>query len=500
LYVADWTNPIINHGEVDFRDPRRDKQRGRIWRIAPAGSKPLAWQPLAGRPTAELLTKLTSPSRWEFEQARRELLRLPPAQLTAAVAAWAKDDVSRRHAAWLLSGRADQTADLIALLRSTDAVNVQVALRELGKAHAQWREGDLALVGAQLRHPNPRVQLEAFRALARVPSPAAADLILDHLPANPEDSFLDFAAWTSVNDTARAWLADLAAHPEKVAGREAKLERIVKIADPVVAAPYIKQLFAGRQLDAAGTGPWIELIGRSGGPEELTTLFAALTKEGALQPAARVRAAAALVEAAVSRNGRPNGDLGALGALFASDNRDLRIAAVRLSGAWKLANFVPPIASLAGQNADGGVRDLAFKALRDIGQAASVKALQQRWQAESQSIALDRKLAQKLWDAFRQPLDEVFQRKTQDRSQQTQALSAHDQAVLDASKALEIAIAQGDVAVIRQAMQHLSQVVTAQPIKVEPSDAKPIVEEAPMPAMEEPVEAEAKPPAPPKKV
>ena len=25
LYVADWSNPIIQHGEVDFRDPRRDR-------------------------------------------------------------------------------------------------------------------------------------------------------------------------------------------------------------------------------------------------------------------------------------------------------------------------------------------------------------------------------------------------------------------------------------------------------------------------------------------
>ena len=25
LYIADWSNPVINHGEVDFRDPRRDK-------------------------------------------------------------------------------------------------------------------------------------------------------------------------------------------------------------------------------------------------------------------------------------------------------------------------------------------------------------------------------------------------------------------------------------------------------------------------------------------
>ena len=30
-------NPIINHGEVDFRDPRRDHEHGRIWRITAKG-------------------------------------------------------------------------------------------------------------------------------------------------------------------------------------------------------------------------------------------------------------------------------------------------------------------------------------------------------------------------------------------------------------------------------------------------------------------------------
>ena len=37
LYIADWSNPIIQHGEVDFRDPRRDHEHGRIWRVIPAG-------------------------------------------------------------------------------------------------------------------------------------------------------------------------------------------------------------------------------------------------------------------------------------------------------------------------------------------------------------------------------------------------------------------------------------------------------------------------------
>jgi putative heme-binding domain-containing protein len=389
LYVADWTNPIINHGEVDFRDPRRDKQHGRIWRIAPVGSKPLVWSPLAGRPTAELLAKLTSPNRWDFEQARRELLKLAPADLAKALAGWAKDDVSRRQAAWLLSGRVDQTADLLALLKGADAVNVQVALRELGKAHAQVREADLPAIAALLRHANPRVQLEAFRALARIGTPAAADEILAQLPRTPEDSFLDFAAWTSVNEVARVWLADLAAHPDKVTGREAQLEQVVRIADPVVAGPFITRLFAGRQLDAAGTGPWIELIGRSGGPAELTNLFGALTKDGALQPAARVRAAGAMVEAAAGRNARPNGDLGALASLYKSDNRDLRLAALRLSGAWKLSAFIPQAAELAGQTKDAATRDTAFKALRDIGQPATVVALK-ALAAETQPLPVRR--------------------------------------------------------------------------------------------------------------
>ena len=34
VYVADWYNSIINHAQHDFRDPRRDHNHGRIWRIS----------------------------------------------------------------------------------------------------------------------------------------------------------------------------------------------------------------------------------------------------------------------------------------------------------------------------------------------------------------------------------------------------------------------------------------------------------------------------------
>ena len=44
LYIADWYNPIIQHGEVDFRDPRRDQVHGRIWRLTAKG-RPLSEMP-----------------------------------------------------------------------------------------------------------------------------------------------------------------------------------------------------------------------------------------------------------------------------------------------------------------------------------------------------------------------------------------------------------------------------------------------------------------------
>jgi glucose/arabinose dehydrogenase len=49
IYIADWYNPIIQHGEVDFRDPRRgDHTHGRIWRVTAKG-RPLVKRPqLAG--------------------------------------------------------------------------------------------------------------------------------------------------------------------------------------------------------------------------------------------------------------------------------------------------------------------------------------------------------------------------------------------------------------------------------------------------------------------
>ena len=91
----------------------------------------------------------------------------------------------------------------------------------------------------------------------------------------------------------------------------------------------------------------------------------------------------------------------------------------------------------------------------------AVKALQQRWQAEAHAVPLERRQEQKLWDAFRKPIDEAFNRKTAEREKATAALSDRDRKVLDAAKALDAANASGDAQAIRVAMNALEHALHA---------------------------------------
>ena len=92
----------------------------------------------------------------------------------------------------------------------------------------------------------------------------------------------------------------------------------------------------------------------------------------------------------------------------------------------------------------------------------AVKSLQQRWQAEAHAVPLERRFEQKLWDAFRKPIDEAFNRKTAEREQADAALGARDRTVLQAAKALEAANASGDAQAIRSAMSALDAALRGQ--------------------------------------
>jgi len=92
----------------------------------------------------------------------------------------------------------------------------------------------------------------------------------------------------------------------------------------------------------------------------------------------------------------------------------------------------------------------------------AVRALQQRWQAQAHQVPIDRRQEQKLWDAFRKPIDDAFNRKTLEREKAEAALGLRDRVVIDAAKALQAANAGGDAQVIHAAIAALEAALQGQ--------------------------------------
>jgi putative heme-binding domain-containing protein len=460
LYVADWSNPIINHGEVDFRDPRRDHHSGRIWRISKKDTPVVKWEPLVGKKTPELLEKLLSENAWEKEAARSVVAatgQLPnghqwgaPAAadktgVRSALVGWAqKADAAKANGLWGAArsigfdyyregaaGRMFQAGSLFTLLGAEDA-----RWRAIGVRHAaEWLtrpvynyDSDCEGVGSKsvmqddelpklIADPNPRVRLEAMRALARIPTARSAELILDAAMKNNGDVFLNHAAWLSINELAKPWTDAIASGAWKSEGREAQLDFGLKALPADFSRATLARVLGEGKVNLA-QGPWIQLIGQSGGPEDLRRLYEMLLvsygtvccpdKDVETLTAAPVndtdalRILAALLESARVRNTRPAGDLAKLERLVKHTEGAVRAASVRLVGLWKpddalrwletalTTDGAPPEPAFV-QNAIESVRDLggapAIALLRKL--AADKAPAPRRQQAAAALAALD---------------------------------------------------------------------------------------------------------------
>ena len=143
-------------------------------------------------------------------------------------------------------------------------------------------------------------------------------------------------------------------------------------------------------------------------------------------------------------------------------------AFAELQPLWKQALSSAAAPLEAAQKASTERRQTLIAEAEQLGAAPmlrvdAVKALQQSWQTEAQSVPMDRRIEQKMWEAFRKPIDEAFSRKTVAREQAPAAnMSAHDRLVLDASNALKAANASGDVQKIKAAMAALDAALKGQ--------------------------------------
>jgi ATP-dependent RNA helicase SUPV3L1/SUV3 len=138
-----------------------------------------------------------------------------------------------------------------------------------------------------------------------------------------------------------------------------------------------------------------------------------------------------------------------------------------LQSLWKgaFAEASAPLEAIQSQSI--AARQAMIEEAKQLGAAPllridAVKALQQRWQAQAHAVPIDRRLEQKLWDAFRKPIDEAFNRKSAEREKAEAALGVRDRVVMEAAKALEAANASGDAQAIRGAMAALEAALHGQ--------------------------------------
>lgn len=375
LYIADWSNPIIQHGEVDFRDPRRDRAHGRIWRVAYKGGKAVAKPNLLKASNQELFAETLSPNTFNQEQARRVLQERGADKVAKDLAAWTKkqkDEKALLQALWLHQTFNISNRELLdKVLAAKDGRIRAAGVRTLSewaqlKLSGGDEKKDLAALEKLVGDEHPRVRLEAVRALVRFPGLKAADIALSVLN-KPMDPFLEYGLWLTINDLAKPWLEAVKSGNWKVEGREKQLEYGLKAVEPALASEALSSLFANKPLPHNGDGPWIELIGQAGGPAELRHMFNQLLKGEFVEPAA-LRVFQSLAESARLRNVRPSGDLATFAPMLKANSDSVRAAAIRLAGAWKLNAFIPQIVDAAGDiKASGTVRTAAYEALRDIG-------------------------------------------------------------------------------------------------------------------------------------
>ncbi|MDA0836561.1 MAG: GDSL-type esterase/lipase family protein [Planctomycetota bacterium] len=90
LYISDWQNPLIGHMQHNIRDPHRDHEHGRVYRVTVNGRELLPAVKIAGEPIGKLLDVLKHPDNGPRHRARIELSAHNSKAVTDAATSWAK--------------------------------------------------------------------------------------------------------------------------------------------------------------------------------------------------------------------------------------------------------------------------------------------------------------------------------------------------------------------------------------------------------------------------
>ncbi|MBL9169065.1 MAG: c-type cytochrome [Verrucomicrobiales bacterium] len=189
LYFIDWHNALIGHMQHNARDPNRDHDHGRVYRIT-YPSRPLVTPAkVAGASIPELLENLKLPEYRTRYRTRRELRSRPAKEVLPAVKEWAakldkSDSKYERHLCEALWATWAQNKPDVALLHQClSAQSHQARAAAVGvlryTAH-QVPDAERLFMQA-VRDAHGRVRLEAIVAASWLDNAVGARIVLEAL-------------------------------------------------------------------------------------------------------------------------------------------------------------------------------------------------------------------------------------------------------------------------------------------------------------------------------
>ena len=189
LYLIDWHNPLIGHMQHSARDPNRDHDHGRIYRITYPSRSLVEPAKVAGAPISELLENLKLHEYRTRYRTWRELRGRDTDEVLQAVKDWAgkldkNDPLYQRYlleALWVTWGQ--NRVDPVLLRQCLEAESHQcraAAVRVMRYAYRQIPDYlNLFLKAAGDTHP--RVRLEAAVAASWMADQAGAKIAIEAL-------------------------------------------------------------------------------------------------------------------------------------------------------------------------------------------------------------------------------------------------------------------------------------------------------------------------------
>ncbi len=202
LYVSDWHNVLIGHMQHNMRDPNRDHEHGRIYRVTAKG-RPLARPAkMRGKSIATVCEHFFAPDDGTRYRARLELSGRDSADIVSDVQAFAdrldpkSSSPGRDQAQALLETLwvfEEQRVPNIDLLKKTFQAHERrvraAAIRTLGHWAGRVDDWESTLLAAA-RDPSALVRAEAAKAAVEFADVASAEVIFE-VATRPTDPELD---------------------------------------------------------------------------------------------------------------------------------------------------------------------------------------------------------------------------------------------------------------------------------------------------------------------